>query len=934
MGGQLEDKKEYISLAKAAEGTPYSQEYLSLRARQGKLKAVKLGKNWATKREWVEEYILQKDQGEYISLAQVARESPYSQEYLSLRARQGKLKAVKLGRNWATKREWLEEYLVTAQDYRQELNRKIENNIVRHIEGPVAVALKETELIQPTKKQTRENKKKSASKILRSDSPAIVFGRPKQPALRLGIVVALAFFVLASSLAFGQGGIQGVVNDVKTAFTDLGQKSKLVLDSIADDLKNGGVAGIGLVLDFSLPLVSDETGGGSALAGATYRTTVWQETAHVFSSYFEWLGDKLGGIFVARPKTVSWGEDNNRISIIEAKIDSISQFLEQGNYTGDSIASLREDIDYLKEHGVITKEVIKEIQQITQVLPKQIIETQTTIDFATTQELKELKTQLALIQEWESEIGEKIQSYPAGQVSHSSAPVYIASQGLQVGGNATFASLGISGSGSATNFSVGENMQIGTLASDDLLVYATSNFESPVTVNNYFYVGSDNELIIDSSGNISTAGTITSAGDIIASGNLSTVDITAQDLVLTGNITVAGSQTYSGATSITASSTGTSSALTVNQTGTGRIASFQQGGNDKVVIDNSGYLGIGTTTPSTELYVIGTATLQTAVVDSLTATATSFSTLSVSGTSTFNGVSYIWPSTDGTSTYALITDGGGNLSWGQTGVNDAEYVVLTANSALTDERVLTGTADQIILTDNGANNTIVLSLPQNIATTSSPTFAGLTLTNPLTNANGGTGQDTSAWTGLLRLTSGTWGTTTIDISGDTNLAAAGTLLQLVGDTLSIKEGTLTTTKGCKYVSGTGIVCDQDYILLTNLSSTATGLTYSNTTGVFSLTTNYEIPLTASTTQWDTAYGWGDWNGNIDISDDTNATTSGTLMTLTGDTFSIAEGTLTNGKLCTFVTGTGIVCDYTDVDTQLSSEQVQDIVGAMTTGNTQ
>lgn len=43
------------------------------------------------------------------------------------------------------------------------------------------------------------------------------------------------------------------------------------------------------------------------------------------------------------------------------------------------------------------------------------------------------------------------------------------------------------------------------------------------------------------------------------------------------------------------------------------------------------------------------------------------------------------------------------------------------------------------------------------------------------------------------------------------------------------------------------------ISLTSLSSTATGLTYTNTTGVFSLTSGYSIPSTASQTNWDTAY---------------------------------------------------------------------------------
>jgi len=45
----------------------------------------------------------------------------------------------------------------------------------------------------------------------------------------------------------------------------------------------------------------------------------------------------------------------------------------------------------------------------------------------------------------------------------------------------------------------------------------------------------------------------------------------------------------------------------------------------------------------------------------------------------------------------------------------------------------------------------------------------------------------------------------------------------------------------------------NYIALTALSSTATGLTYTNTTGVFSLTAGYAIPTTASATNWDTAY---------------------------------------------------------------------------------
>lgn len=44
-----------------------------------------------------------------------------------------------------------------------------------------------------------------------------------------------------------------------------------------------------------------------------------------------------------------------------------------------------------------------------------------------------------------------------------------------------------------------------------------------------------------------------------------------------------------------------------------------------------------------------------------------------------------------------------------------------------------------------------------------------------------------------------------------------------------------------------------FITLTSLSSSATGLTYTNTTGVFSFTAGYSIPTTTSQTNWDTAF---------------------------------------------------------------------------------
>lgn len=62
-----------------------------------------------------------------------------------------------------------------------------------------------------------------------------------------------------------------------------------------------------------------------------------------------------------------------------------------------------------------------------------------------------------------------------------------------------------------------------------------------------------------------------------------------------------------------------------------------------------------------------------------------------------------------------------------TAPSSSQYVVLSADATLTAERVLTGTANQIVLTDNGAGSTVVLSLPQDIATSSALQFARLGL---------------------------------------------------------------------------------------------------------------------------------------------------------------------------------------------------------------
>ena len=82
---------------------------------------------------------------------------------------------------------------------------------------------------------------------------------------------------------------------------------------------------------------------------------------------------------------------------------------------------------------------------------------------------------------------------------------------------------------------------------------------------------------------------------------------------------------------------------------------------------------------------------------------------------------------------------------------------------------------------------------------------------------------------------------TLDVTGTGKFTSS-----ITGVTESLSDNS-TKLASTAYVKG------QNYITLASLSSIATGLSYSNTTGIFSITSGYVIPTTTEQTQWDTAY---------------------------------------------------------------------------------
>ena len=201
-----------------------------------------------------------------------------------------------------------------------------------------------------------------------------------------------------------------------------------------------------------------------------------------------------------------------------------------------------------------------------------------------------------------------------------------------------------------------------------------------------------------------------------------------------------------------------------------------------------------------------------------------------------------------------------------------------------------------------------------------------------------------------------WGETNLS-SGGTTYTTSGSLLQLTGTTFSIKEGTLTNNKICTYSTTNGLVCDTDpasagvetdpafsdspafgitdgnivsWNAKENALTFSTGLNrVGNTITNTDLGSNQNIFKTIAVSGQSNIVANQNnatltlaAGANITLTTnpgtntvtasatDTNTTysKSGTLLQLTGTAFSMREGTLTDTRLCTYSTTSGLVCD--------------------------
>ena len=152
----------------------------------------------------------------YIPLKEATTLCDYSQDYLNLLVRKGKLRALKIGRNWVTKKEWVQEYLTAIE---QKKSKIAQRNIVRSamvaprvgLELPIAEKITIVQNPGPEIKNI-ETIQKINNEIINTDCCAkqkVEIGAPLAliyhwvSFLRLNKVLAAGCFALCLAAVFG-----------------------------------------------------------------------------------------------------------------------------------------------------------------------------------------------------------------------------------------------------------------------------------------------------------------------------------------------------------------------------------------------------------------------------------------------------------------------------------------------------------------------------------------------------------------------------------------------------------------------------------------------------------------------------------------------------------------------------------------------------------
>jgi hypothetical protein len=276
----------------------------------------------------------------------------------------------------------------------------------------------------------------------------------------------------------------------------------------------------------------------------------------------------------------------------------------------------------------------------------------------------------------------------------------------------------------------------------------------------------------------------------------------------------------------------------------------------------NGYVGIGTTNPTTNLQIVGTTSTNNLVVSSITTNQPSLNI--VANTTVTSGNLSI---TSGNLTATAGTTTLGTLNTGNTTVTSGNLSITSGNLTATAGTTTLGTLNTGNTTVTSGNLSITSG---NLTATAGTTILGTLNANTTTLGTLNTG-NTTVTSGNLSITSGNLSITSGNLTATTGITTLGTLntgnTTVTSGNLSITSGNLTATSG-----------------ITTLGTLNTGNT-TVTSGNLSITSG-NLTATAGTTTLGTLN-----TGNTTVTSGNLSITSGNLTAAAGTT---TLGTLNTG----------------------------------------
>ncbi|MDP3900760.1 MAG: hypothetical protein Q8Q38_00215, partial [bacterium] len=328
----------------------------------------------------------------YISLKEASRVCGYSQKYLNLRARQGKLKAEKVGRNWVTTKEWLDDYIRGVENFREAQSR-----------SAVAANLPVQE----------------AGVLLERERVSL----PLKGALVLVVAAAIVFIGITSGEQGMQKGV-AAVTEVLAQTERTGKQVVLGAQDLPEDLnKLSQNVGRGVKYAVESPSEFAYTYADWLARGATSLTKgIGKAYVQADQALSHGIRSDLSGI------AAGYRSFNDTVDSLFTKASGF-KFFAKGEPAGEQPPQQEEPLatpgEPAPEQGptVIVQQPVREV--VREVLDSSALE--------------ELRAQVADLLTLQGDLqslralAERIQSHPP-DIVNPVAPVYIGSSGIQVGG--------------------------------------------------------------------------------------------------------------------------------------------------------------------------------------------------------------------------------------------------------------------------------------------------------------------------------------------------------------------------------------------------------------------------------------------------------------------------------------------------------------------